>query len=85
MGVAPLTFQAGKTRKDYALTGRELIDIPGLSGTLVPRMPVMATIRYADGSTAPLPLTLRIDTEDEVAYFTNGGILPYVLRNLVAG
>jgi len=85
MGVAPLVFEAGKTRKDYALTGQELINIPGLSGTLVPRMPVMATIRYADGRTAPLPLTLRIDTEDEVAYFTNGGILPYVLRNLVAG
>jgi len=85
MGIAPLVFQVDKTRKDYALTGREIIDIPGLSGTLVPRMPVMATIRYADGSMAPLPLVLRIDTEDEVAYFTNGGILPYVLRNLVAG
>jgi len=84
MGIAPLVFQVDKTRKDYALTGREIIDIPCLSGTLVPRMPVMVTIRYADGRTAPLPLVLRIDTEDEVAYFTNGGILPYVLRNLVA-
>jgi aconitate hydratase len=85
MGVAPFVFEAGKTRKDYALTGQEIIDIPGLSGVLKPRMMVTATIRYADGTTAPLPLMLRIDTADEVAYFTNGGILPYVLRNLVAG
>ncbi len=48
-------------------------------------MTVEATIHYADGHTAALPLMLRIDTADEVAYFTNGGILPYVLRNLVAG
>ena len=84
MGVAPFVFETGKTRKDYALTGQEIIDIPGLSGTLKPRMTVEATIHYADGHTAALPLLLRIDTADEVAYFTNGGILPYVLRNLVA-
>jgi aconitate hydratase len=84
MGVAPLVFDAGKTRKDYALTGEEIIDIPGLSGTLKPRLKIEATIHYPDGRTAPLPLVLRIDTADEVAYFTNGGILPYVLRNLVA-
>jgi aconitate hydratase len=83
MGVAPLIFEAGKTRKDYALTGQEIIDIPGLSGTLKPRLKIEATIRYPDGHTAPLPLVLRIDTADEVAYFTNGGILPYVLRKLV--
>ena len=83
MGVAPLVFEAGKTRKDYALTGEEIIDIPGLSGMLRPRMKIEATIRYPDGRTAPLPLVLRIDTADEVAYFTNGGILPYVLRKLM--
>ena len=85
MGVAPFVFETGKTRKDYILTGQEIIDIPGLCGTLRPRMTVEATIHYADGHTAVLPLMLRIDTADEVAYFTNGGILPYVLRNLVAG
>ena len=85
MGVAPLVFEAGKTRKDYALTGEEIIDIPGLSGKLRPRLPVVATIHYPDGRTAPLPLVLRIDTADEVAYFTSGGILPYVLRKLAAG
>jgi aconitate hydratase len=47
-------------------------------------MPVTATITYPDGRTEALPLTLMILTADEVAYFENGGILPYVLRNLLA-
>lgn len=81
MGVAPLTFTPGKGRSDYKLTGAEVIDIP-LAGKLKPRMTVTATIHYADGKKAALPLTLRIDTADEMAYFQNGGILPYVLRNL---
>ncbi|MGA7674790.1 MAG: aconitate hydratase AcnA [Rhizomicrobium sp.] len=85
MGVAPLVFEAGKTRKDYALTGEEIIDIPGLSGMLKPRMKIAATTHYPDGRSAALPLILRIDTADEVAYFTSGGILPYVLRKLAAG
>ena len=84
MGIAPLVFEAGKTRRDYALTGRELIDIPGLSGKIAPRMKLEATITYPDGRAAPLPLYLMIMTADEVAYFTNGGILPYVLRHLLA-
>ena len=84
MGIAPLCFEAGKTRNDYQLTGREAIDIPGLSGKLTPKMKVTATIHYPDGKTAELPLVLMIMTADEVAYFENGGILPYVLRNLLA-
>ncbi len=83
MGVAPFVFTEGKTRHDYGLTGAETIDIPGLSGKLKPRMTVNATIHYPDGRTAELPLILRIDTADEVAYFTNGGILQYVLRSLM--
>ena len=82
MGVAPFVFEGGKTRKDYGLTGAETIDIPGLSGKITPRMTVNATIHYPDGRSADLPLLLRIDTADEVAYFENGGILQYVLRNL---
>jgi len=84
MGIAPFVFEAGQTRRDYALTGRESIDIPGLSGKLTPRMKVMATIHYPDGKNAELPLHLMILTADEIAYFENGGILPYVLRNLLA-
>ncbi len=84
MGIAPFVFANGKTRKDYALTGREMIDIPGLSGAIRPRMGVSAKITCADGKAYDLPLTLMILTEDEVAYFGNGGILPYVLRRLLA-
>jgi len=84
MGIAPLVFDGGKTRNDYGLTGREAIDIPGLSGKLSPRKKVVAKVTYPDGRTADMPLILRIDTADEVAYFENGGILPYVLRRLAA-
>jgi aconitate hydratase len=84
MGVAPFCFEAGKSRKDYGFTGRETVDIPGLSGDIKPRMRVEATIHRPDGSTEKLPLVLMILTADEVAYFKNGGILPYVLRNLIA-
>jgi len=83
MGIAPFCFEAGKTRNDYGLTGREAIDIPGLSGKLSPQMRVTATIHYTDGKTGELPLVLMIMTADEIAYFENGGILPYVLRNLL--
>ena len=83
MGVAPCLFEAGKSRKDYGLTGAEIIDIPGLAGSLKPRLPVTATIRYPDGRTSRLPLLLFLQTADEVAYFTGGGILPYVLRQLM--
>jgi aconitate hydratase len=84
MGVAPFCFEAGKSRKDYDLTGREIIDIPGLSGDLKQRMRINATVHYPDGKTAALPLVLMIMTADEVSYYKNGGILPYVLRNLLA-
>lgn len=84
MGVAPFCFEAGKTRKDYGFTGREVIDIPGLSGDLKPRQQMTAKVTRPDGSVFDLPLYLMILTADEVAYFKNGGILPYVLRNLLA-
>jgi aconitate hydratase len=84
MGVAPFCFEAGKTRKDYGFTGRETIDIPGLAGEIKPRMRMEATVHRPDGSSFALPLYLMILTADEVAYFKNGGILQYVLRNLLA-
>jgi len=83
MGVAPFCFEAGKTRKDYGLTGREVVDIPGLSGDLKPRQQMTAIVHRPDGASFKLPLHLMIMTADEVAYFKNGGILPYVLRNLL--
>jgi aconitate hydratase len=84
MGVAPFCFEAGKSRKDYGFTGREVIDIPGLSGDIKPRQKMQATVHRPDGTSFQMPLFLMIMTADEVAYFKNGGILPYVLRNLLA-
>jgi aconitate hydratase len=84
MGIAPFVFDGGKTRLDYRLTGREEIDIVGLAAHIEPGMRLVAGVTYPDFTTREMPLVLRIDTADEVAYFENGGILPYVLRNLLA-
>jgi aconitate hydratase len=84
MGIAPFAFAEGKTRRDFGLTGREAIDIIGLSGDIKPQMKMAAKVTYPDGKTADLPLFLMILTADEVSYYKNGGILPYVLRNLLA-
>src|ERR1700709_1367032 len=84
MGIGPFVFAEGKTRRDYALAGAEAIATPGLSGDIKPQMKVTATVTYPDGNTAAMPLFLMILTADEVSYYKNGGILQYVLRNLVA-
>ncbi len=84
MGILPLEFAAGKTRKDYKLTGRETITISGLSEGINPRKNIVVKVTYPDGVTGEIPVTVRIDTLDEVAYFKNGGILHHVLRTLAA-
>ncbi|MEQ8295840.1 MAG: aconitate hydratase AcnA [Nitratireductor sp.] len=83
MGVLPLQFKDGDTRKTLELTGDEVIDISGIGTGISPRMDVPVTIRYADGRTKQITALCRIDTADEVEYFRNGGILHYVLRNMV--
>ncbi|MBU0724786.1 MAG: aconitate hydratase AcnA [Alphaproteobacteria bacterium] len=83
MGVLPLQFTNGDTRQTLGLTGDELIDISGIGAGITPRMDVPVTIRYADGRTKQITALCRIDTADEVEYFRNGGILHYVLRNMV--
>jgi aconitate hydratase len=84
MGILPLEFDNGKTRHDYGFTGREKIDIPVEQAVGGTRRMVTARVTYADGKTADVRLLSRIDTVDELTYFKNGGILPYVLRNLLA-
>ena len=83
MGVLPLTFAAGTTWQDLDLTGRETISIRGLE-RLEPRMTLKAEIKTDGGQARAVPLLCRIDTLDELEYFRNGGILPFVLRKLVA-
>ncbi len=82
MGVIPLEFTGGEDRHSLGLTGAETITITGLEGTTKPRQTVKATITYADGKTREIDLLCRIDTEVEIAYVENGGVLHYVLRSL---
>ena len=81
MGVLPLQFPAGVTRKTLALRGDEMFDISlGLS----PRGELQCTITRADGSSDRLKLLSRLDTRRDVEYFRHGGLLHYVLRQLAA-
>jgi aconitate hydratase A / 2-methylisocitrate dehydratase len=84
MGVLPLTFKDGMTRKTLALDGSEVFDIRGIEGGIKPRQDVSVTITRADGRTEEISLLCRIDTLDEVDYYRHGGILHYVLRQLLA-
>jgi aconitate hydratase len=82
MGVLPLQFLDGKSWKDLGLKGDETVDIPGIDGKLTPRQELALRIAYADGRTSNVAVLSRIDTDDEIEYFANGGILHYVLRDL---
>ncbi|MCP5376336.1 MAG: aconitate hydratase AcnA [Rhodobacteraceae bacterium] len=82
MGVIPFEFTDGQTRKSLALKGDEVISIHGLEGDLKPLSLVPCTIRRADGTEETIQIKCRIDTEVEIEYVENGGVLHYVLRNL---
>jgi aconitate hydratase len=84
MGVIPFEFTGGDNRKSLGLTGDEVVSITGLEGELKPRETVKATITFTDGSVKEIDLLCRIDTEVEIEYVENGGVLHYVLRNLAA-
>ncbi|EUK17840.1 aconitate hydratase AcnA [Commensalibacter papalotli (ex Servin-Garciduenas et al. 2014)] len=79
MGVLPLLFEEGTTRKTLNLRGDEQIDILGVE-TLQPRQKMIMRIHRADGSSQDVSLVCRVDTQEEVEYYRHGGILPYVLR-----
>ena len=82
MGILPLVFTGGDTWEGLGITGTEQVSISGLTD-LKPRMILTASITFDDGSTKEVDLLVRIDTEDELEYYRNDGILHYVLRNLV--
>ncbi len=84
MGVLPLQFaDEEQTWRKLGITGAEKVDISGLEA-LSPRCQLTAHVQFADGSSKDVSLLCRIDTEDELSYYRNGGILHYVLRNLAA-
>ncbi len=82
MGVIPFEFTNGDSRKTLGLKGDETISIAGLEGDIKPLSDVPCTIEYADGRVKEIMLKCRIDTEVEIEYVENGGVLHYVLRNL---
>ena len=83
MGVLPLLFKDGESWESLGMDGSEIISLTGLE-KITPHMDVKMTITFADGATKETTLLCRIDTEDEVDYFYNGGILQKVIRDLTA-
>lgn len=84
MGILPLVFTNGETRQSLGLKGDELVDINGVSTGLAPRKELDVTITRADGSVVKTTFLCRIDTADELEYYRHGGILQYVMRQIMA-
>jgi aconitate hydratase len=83
MGILPLEFEPGVTRKTLGLTGDEVIDIVGLENHIKPRSLLKAIIHRIDGARDEITVLCRIDTSNEAEYYRHGGILQYVLRGMV--
>jgi aconitate hydratase len=84
MGVLPLQFKEGTTAQSLKLEGTETYDVIGLSPSVRPQQDLTLRLTRKDGSVQDVPVTCRIDTPIEIEYYQHGGILPYVLRQLVA-
>lgn len=84
MGVLPLQFKGNDSAQSLGIVGNETFDIEGLEGEIRPQQDVTLVIHRANGGTQRVPLLLRIDTPIEVDYYKHGGILPFVLRQLLA-
>jgi aconitate hydratase len=84
MGVLPLQFQDGSNAQSFKLDGSELYDVLGLSSHIKPQQNLSLRVTRGDGSIEEIPVRCRIDTPIEVDYYQHGGILPFVLRQLVA-
>jgi aconitate hydratase len=84
MGVLPLQFKEGTTALSLKLDGSESYDIVGLDASLKPQQDLALRITRKSGSVEEVPVRCRIDTPIEIDYYQHGGILPFVLRQLVA-
>ena len=84
MGVLPLQFKEGVTAQTLKLDGTETFDVLGVDAALKPQQDLALRIQRANGAVETVPVTCRIDTPIEIDYYQHGGILPYVLRQLVA-
>ena len=83
MGVLPLQFLPGEGRESLGLTGAETYDIVGLGDDLTPGQRVTVRATGDDGTAKEFGTTVRIDSPIEVDYYRHGGVLPYVLRQLL--
>jgi aconitate hydratase len=83
MGVLPLEFLPGDTLKSLGLTGQEVFDIEGLAQSFEPRKKMKVRARNAQGEAKEFTVLARVDTPFEVAYYQHGGILQYVLRQML--
>jgi len=84
MGVLPLEFVDGETRVTLGLTGYESYEILGLAEDMRPKAKLTVRAKADDGSVKTFSAVSRIDTPEELSYYRHGGILPYVLRQLVS-
>jgi aconitate hydratase len=84
MGVMPLQFKEGVSAQTLKLDGSELYEVAGLNAALKPQQDLSLRITRSDGKVQDVPVTCRIDTPIEIEYYQHGGILPYVLRQLIA-
>jgi aconitate hydratase len=84
MGVLPLEFAAGESATSLGLTGRETFEVEGIAEGLKPGKKLRVSARGDDGATKTFTVTARVDTPDDVEYYRHGGLLPYVLRGLLA-
>src|SRR5687768_8673477 len=85
MGVLPCQFKEGMNAASLSLDGTEQFDLKGLEAGVSPLQDLTLVITRANGEKEPVPVTLRIDTPIEIDYYQHGGILPFVLRQLLAG
>src|SRR5256714_333801 len=84
MGVLPLQFKEGSNAQTLKLDGSEQYDVIGLSSALKPQQDLTLRVTRKDGLVEMVPVRCRIDTPIEIDYYQHGGILPYVLRQIVA-
>ena len=84
MGLLPLQFKQGENAESVGLTGREVYDIPDISGNLMPRQELRVIAIEDGGQRMEFYAIARLDTPVEVEYYKNGGIMQTVLRNMIS-
>ena len=84
MGVVPLQFVDGQSARSLGLTGKERYSISGIGGSVEPGSTLKVTTTSDDGTTKSFDVLCRVDTAIEAEYYEHGGLLPYVLRQMIA-